>query len=190
MLSLGLTLVDKRVQANEFFKTLNFYNKEIIDPKAQRFFFIPDPVEINVKKSKEQEVELDLHPENQKGGRKLSVTSKLFLAKQDLEAIKDSEIVRLMNLMNITKEKSEWSFHSEDYADWKGKSKIIIQWLPVEEDLVDITLHMNDGTEITGKGEPGIKKLNEGDIVQFERIAFAKLDKVEDNNYHFWFTHK
>ena len=56
-------MVDKKVAASEFFKTLNFYNKEIIDPKAKRFFFIPDPVEVTID-TKEWEVELDLHPQN------------------------------------------------------------------------------------------------------------------------------
>lgn len=190
MLSMGLTLVDKRVPATEFFKTLNYYNKEIIDPIAKRFFFIPDPVEIEIKNAKEKQVELDLHPENQKGGRKLNTKTKFYLAKQDLDNIKDKELVRLMNLMNITKQKNEFSFHSESYTDWKGKSKTIIHWLPVEEDVVDIVLHMDDGSQIIGKGEFGIRDLKEGEIVQFERVAFAKLDKIKNNTYHFWFTHK
>ena len=189
VISLGLTMVDKKMQANEFFKTLNYYNKEIIDPIAKRCFFIPNPVEIKVNNAKEKEVELDVHPENRKGGRKLKTNNRFYLAKQDVDTIKD-ELVRLMNLMNIKKENNDFTFHSEGYKDWKGSSKTIIHWLPVEEELVDITLHMDDGTQLTGKGEPAIADLKEGDIVQLERIAFARLDKIEDNTYHFWFTHK
>ncbi|MEM4267100.1 MAG: hypothetical protein QW404_03545, partial [Candidatus Nanoarchaeia archaeon] len=41
-----------------------------------------------------------------------------------------------------------------------------------------------------GLAEKDVKKLKVGDIIQFERFAFCRLDKKEKNKLVFWFTHK
>jgi hypothetical protein len=35
-----------------------------------------------------------------------------------------------------------------------------------------------------------LKKVKKGDIVQFERNFFARLDSIEGKVYKFWYTHK
>jgi hypothetical protein len=37
--------------------------------------------------------------------------------------------------------------------------------------------------------EPLVKNLKVGDIVQFSRFGFCKLDKKEKNKLMFWYTH-
>ena len=49
---------------------------------------------------------------------------------------------------------------------------------------------MGDNSRLQGKGESGLKNVKEGDIVQFERFAFARLDKKEKNKLVFWYLHK
>ena len=36
----------------------------------------------------------------------------------------------------------------------------------------------------------GIKNLKIGDIIQFERMGFCRLDAIESNTYKFWFAHR
>ena len=50
-------------------------------------------------------------------------------------------------------------------------------------------------TKMSSKGQIVIptemrKDIKEGDIVQFARFGFCRLDKKEKNNLKFWFTHK
>lgn len=45
---------------------------------------------------------------------------------------------------------------------------------------------MPDGKTKEGIAEPGVKKLHEGEIIQFERFAFCRLDKKGV----FWYTHR
>ena len=59
-----------------------------------------------------------------------------------------------------------------------------IHW--VSEPNVKIKLIMPDGKELKALAEPEIKKIKKGDIVQFPRIGFARLDK----NMTFYFAHK
>jgi glutamyl-tRNA synthetase len=53
---------------------------------------------------------------------------------------------------------------------------------------------MDDATTINGVAEHNIKNLKVGEVIQFERFGFCRLDAIEKHNekevYRFWFTHK
>ncbi len=187
-LSVGLTMVDKRVEAGEFFKGLNFYNKEIIDPIAKRFFFIPNPKKIRIAGAPKQNLELDLHPDNIKGGRKFATGTDFFISEKDYKELKSNKIYRLMDCLNFRKVPGKFVFDSLEYIRWKESGEKIIHWLPADEKTVKLTLCMPDGTKMEGIGESSMKNLGIGDIVQLERIAFARLNAIEDNSLIFWFT--
>ena len=42
----------------------------------------------------------------------------------------------------------------------------------------------------TGLGEGALKDLEVGDIVQFERVGFARLDEKTDDGLIFYYAHK
>jgi glutamyl-tRNA synthetase len=48
---------------------------------------------------------------------------------------------------------------------------------------------MPDGKWKEGLGESGLIELKEGDVVQFERFGFVKLDAKKEGKLEFWFTH-
>ena len=50
----GISLTDKRVTKEEFFKIINAFNKDVIDAKAYRYFFISNPKEITIENAPEQ----------------------------------------------------------------------------------------------------------------------------------------
>jgi len=39
-------------------------------------------------------------------------------------------------------------------------------------------------------GEPPLKTLKEGTVVQFERFGFCRLDRKEPDKLVFWYAHK
>jgi glutamyl-tRNA synthetase len=187
----GLSPVDKTIPAEEFFKIINSFNKEIIEPKAYRFFMIRDPVKIDIKNTPHLKIELDLHPDNKKGGRHFSVNGKFMIEKTDYARFKDGELLRLMDCVNFSKKGEHFEFVSEDYEEFKDKGKIIIHWLPDDEkQLLPVEILMPDNTTIHAKAESTIKVLKEGDIIQFERFGFCRLDSIEKGTHKFWFTHK
>ena len=49
---------------------------------------------------------------------------------------------------------------------------------------------MPDATITKGLAEKDANNIKEGEIVQFERFGFAKLDKKEENKLIFYYTHK
>ena len=95
-----------------------------------------------------------------------------------------------MDCLNFVKKGSKFIFDSFDYAEYKKKGVAIIHWLPVQKDLVNTTLLMPDAKESKGLAEPLVAKLKVGDVIQFERIGFCRLDNRNRNKLEFWFAHR
>lgn len=183
----GASKADKTVTMKEFFKTINAFNKQILEEKADRHFFIKEPVEITIENAPDQEIELNLHPDLRKGGRNFHTTDKFYIDKEDFDSLEDDSLYRLMDCLNFKKDGKKFVFVSKELEDYKKNGKKIIHWLPVGE-VIDVSVVLEDNTTVKGKGEKWIQDVKEGSIVQFERFAFCKLDNKED--MIFWYTHK
>jgi glutamyl-tRNA synthetase len=156
-------------------------NKRIIDDKANRYFFIEKPKKIKIENFEGKKVEVPLHPDHlDRGNRKFKVGNEFYIS----EDIKKTKNYRFMHLFNFKNGK----FVSEG-LDKKLKAKLI-HWLPVSKDLAKVRVLMDDGKYISGVAESALKKLKEGDIVQFERFGFVRLDKKGKSKLEFIFTHK
>jgi glutamyl-tRNA synthetase len=186
---IGISMTDKSVELNEFFKTINSFNKEVIDPLAHRYFFIREPIEVTIKNALHKHICLDLHPDAKKGGRVFETTDTFYLAKEDVDGFYADELYRLMDCLNFMKKGKEYIFMSEDYETYKKNGKKIIHWLPKNKKLIDVEILMPDNTTAKGYGEEAIAELEIGAIVQFERFGFCRLDSIEGNVYTFWFGH-
>jgi glutamyl-tRNA synthetase len=157
-------------------------NRKLIDSVARRYFFVENPEKLMVKKAPKMEVELNLHPDMQKGGRHFKTGSTFFISGG--EKLLKGKIYRFMNLFNF--QNSE--FVSEQH-DAKLKAKMI-HWLPADSDNIKVEILMPDGKWKKGLAEHAVMNLKEGDVVQFERFGFCRLDKKDKNKLAFWYTHK
>lgn len=195
---IGISATDKTMDMEEFFKILNAFNKEVIDPVSSRYFFVADPVEVKIKNSPKKHVTLDLHPDKKKGGRVFETNGSFYLAKEDVEKFDDTALYRLMDCLNFRKKKNEskgkgeeeYEFVSEDYETYKKEGRAILHWLPKNKKLVKVEVRLQDNSVVSGFGEEGIGELEVGAIVQLERFGFCRLDEIDGNVYKFWFGHK
>jgi len=181
---LARTVGLSKAQADLDFSIIAAINRKILDDKAYRFFFIDDPVSITIEGAPSQELELSLHPHHQKGGRKFKTGDTFLLSKQDLDKINDGDLIRLMDCLNFRKQGDRFIFDSLDLEKHKQEGKMIIHWLT--EDSVDVEIMTPECTTIKGKAESNISKISIGDVIQFERYAFCRLDSKNK----FWYTHK
>lgn len=189
-LEVGVSQNDKKVGKEEFFKTLDAFNKDFIDPKSDRYFFVYNPIKIKVVGAPEQKIELDLHPEYKKGGRKFATKEDFYITRDDYEQMHNNKLYRLMDCINIRKEKNTFVFDSKEYEKFKEKGEKIIHWIPVSEDVVSVEALMPDNTIVRGYAELGLRNVKVDDIVQFERFGFVRCDSVERSKMHFWFGHR
>jgi len=172
-------------------ENLYAYNRKIVDPKANRYFFINNPVELTVKGvSKPYKAKLHLHPDYpERGFRTLEVKPQdgkalFWISNDDLKLLETGKVIRLMELFNIKIEKVavyavEAAFHSESYEKARQMKAPLIHWLPINYGI-PCKVVMPDATVAEGVAEKTCAKLKPGTIVQFERFGFVRIDSLNE----------
>ncbi|MEM7819333.1 MAG: glutamate--tRNA ligase [Candidatus Aenigmatarchaeota archaeon] len=162
------------------YENLSAYNRKIIDKIANRYFFIPNPKKIEVKNMKLKKAKIPLHPEEKRGYRTFSLSKTFYIDKNDFDTYKGLEI-RLKDLCNIKLgEKSE-------FTDTELRPLPKIQWVP--EKHIHVKVIMPD-KEIKGIAETNLLKAKVGNVVQFERFGFVKIEKIINGNVLVIFGHE
>ncbi|MDP4012871.1 MAG: glutamate--tRNA ligase [Candidatus Nanoarchaeia archaeon] len=179
-LEVGLNETDKSITAEDFYKMLNHANKAIVE-NANRYFFIEKPKKIKIKEVKSMKVDVPLHVGHLKRGSRTFNTNDEFYIQ---DALKTGKNYRLMHLFNFKNKKFTSEAHNPDLEAQ------LIHWLPVSKDLIEVELVMPDGKVKKGLGELMLKHVKEGEVVQFERVGFVRLDKKEKNKLIFWYAHR
>ncbi len=154
-------------------RNLSAYNKKLLDYKANRYFFVSDPVKIVVKGAQRKQVNLPLHPEDkERGSRTLSVGTDILIEKSDFGNL-DGKVARLKELFNIKVGK---------HADYAGndivKDMAKIHWVP-EGEGVPLIVVMPDGKESKGIVEKGLRDAKVNEVVQLERFGFVRIDSKD-----------
>ena len=169
------------------------YNRKLLDPICDRYFFVAEPAKLKVKNvPKTFTAKLPVHPEQpEKGFRQYNVTPTgednavtFWMAKKDAANMEPDKIVRLMELFNVKVEKAtadlvEAVFASESYEDVRKTKAQLIQWIPVGEEY-PCSVVMPDASSVEGLAESACKKLKPAAVIQFERFGFVRADTVAE----------
>jgi len=159
---------------------LILHNRRVLDKKAKRFFMVTNNRKIKIKYAPKMKIKAPLHPDDPKMGNRTFETEEEFYIDDDL---KPRQVYRLMHLFNF----KDGEFLSKEHnPELKAK---IIHWLPAKN-LVKVEVLMPDKSVVKGLAEEGVKKLKVGNVVQFERKYFVRLDKKEKTKLKFWYTHQ
>jgi glutamyl-tRNA synthetase len=165
-------------------------NKKLVDPTANRYFFVPDPIEARIEGAPAHTAHALLHPSDAaRGSRTLEFTGSVLIPKAEL--VPGTAMLRLKDLFNV---KIAWngntpsfSYGGDSLADARAVKAHIVQWLPAQA-TVPCTLLTQEG-EMKGACEPAVRS-ELGKVVQFERVGFVKIDTVGDDGVLAYFTHK
>ena len=181
---IGVKMADSAIS----WKKIYGLNRSFLEPVANRYFFCEEPqlVEIDGYDGGKVDIERPLHADHlDRGNRVLPFDGTAYLAKVDIS----DGIFRLMDAVNVNIEDGKLTYHSTSFEDARAVKARIIQWVPAE-DNVDVKIVMDDASIKTGLGEGALRDLKVGDIVQFERVGFARLDEISDGELVFYFAHK
>lgn len=189
---IGLSLNDKTVSREEFWKNINAFNKDILDPLAERYFFVDNPVGIMIQGAPARKVELEKHPDfPARGNRILLGTKEVYIAESDFRRLGEGYVHRLMDYCNFEFKNNKFTYVPGTYEEYKNSlhKGIIIHWLPQQGNVpVEVVLEHN--VLSLGIGEEGMKNLKVGQIVQLERRYFARVDAVTKDKVILWYLHK
>ena len=181
---IGVKMADSAIS----WKKIYGLNRNFLEPVANRYFFCEDPVEIDVENYSDgkMDIERPLHADHlDRGNRHMPFDGKAYLANED---VKDG-LFRLMDAVNVDIAGDKVTYHSTSFEDAREAKARIIQWVPVEEN-VNVKIVMDDASIKTGLGESALSDLKVGDVVQFERVGFARLDEITDDELIFYYAHK
>jgi glutamyl-tRNA synthetase len=165
-------------------------NRKIIDPIANRYFFVPDPITAEIAGAKPHTAHAMLHPgDASRGNRILEFEGTVLLPGNEITP--DATMVRLKDLFNVmiawNGKIPSFSYAGDSLAEARAARAHIIQWLPAQDSLT-CTLLTQEG-EMTGVCEPRVKD-ELGKVVQFERVGFARIDSADSAGVKAYFTHK
>ena len=167
MIDLGVGETDISISMD----TIYAENRKIIDPEANRRFFVWNPVELEIEGDVPRLARAPLHPTIDRGFREIPAGNRLFICKSDLESLQVGDNIRLKDLCNVeitSLEPAKARFLGKDV----GKRTKIIHWAPL--DGLPVKVMKPDGVD-EGIGEAGIAQ-ELGKVVQFERYGFVRIN--------------
>ncbi|QEU58771.1 Gus1 [Kluyveromyces lactis] len=195
------------------------FNKKVIDPVAPRHTAIVSPVKVHLEGDdvpQTPNVEMKLkHKKNPAIGEKKVIYYKdIVIDEEDAKLLSEGEEVTLMDWGNaiITKKNDDGSFNAKLHLEGDFKTtKFKLTWLAdtddkVEADLVDFDhLISKDKLEegenfedfltpktefhTTAHADLNVKDMKVGDIIQFERKGYFRLDSLpKDGKPYVFFT--
>ncbi|MCG7840801.1 MAG: glutamate--tRNA ligase [Methanomassiliicoccales archaeon] len=153
------------------------YNKAIVDKVANRYFFVWDPVPLQICGAQELSAKVPVHPDHPElGMREFHMTSPIIInvVEKDLQNAMDAGRVRLKDLGNVEFRSGKATYLGNDLSILKEGVRII-HWVP--DNCYPASVHMPTGEVKDGFVEV-LPKTEEGKVVQFERFGFVKVEKV------------
>jgi glutamyl-tRNA synthetase len=174
-------------------------NKAIIDKISDRYFYVENPISIEISKIPFLEycAEPLLLPSNpDKGNRKIKGKAKkgkiyIFISERDAEKLKPKDIIRLKDLMNIEIDSLDLKnkkVKANYYSLELNRDFSIIHWVPKDE-YINISILKTDGTISKGYGEINLLSIPLNKPVQFERYGFVNPIERDNNELFCYFTH-
>lgn len=165
-------------------------NRKIIEPIANRYFFVQNPICLEVKgMTGPLRAELPVHPDYEdKGSRYYNINPVeggfiFHVSSNDRERLRKGSLARLMGLMNImvtgaSKDKIVAEYHSKEYLVAREKDAPFIHWLPSDSGFKGKVV-MPDASSAEGIVSDYCKKLEVDQIIQFERFGFCRIDSQD-----------
>ncbi|MBU0533134.1 glutamate--tRNA ligase [Candidatus Micrarchaeota archaeon] len=181
-----------RSESEPDWEVLLAFNRKLLDPEAPHYFFVSDPVELEVNGLAEKTIELNCHPKKDMGIRNLNVGSTLYISKSDADVLEKGEIFRLKDLCNVKLLKKDKKLIGEIAEDNMVPKKI--QWVGeklkcevlIPKDLLKEGKYNEDSLgHVNGYCEPSCTTLEIGTVIQFERFGFCRLDNKKPLKFVF-----
>ncbi|MFW5922248.1 MAG: glutamate--tRNA ligase [Halodesulfurarchaeum sp.] len=174
-------------------------NRELIDDETDRRFLVRESIDPYPEASPEplEAVALPieggpdvgkppLHPDHEERGvREIPVGDEVLLEAGDVPAA--GERVWLKGFGAVRRD-GEQLIATRDDLDVVTEGGVdVIHWVPAAAS-VPVKMYTMEGI-VTGRAEPGLDEHDPDDVVQFERIGFARIDGREADETVAYFTH-
>jgi glutamyl-tRNA synthetase len=162
-------------------------NRKVLDPSSRRVFFVPEPAPLKVEGAPKRKVVLPYHPTSDLGTREIETNGEFLVPRADIEGLQEGESFRLMDLYNVKLESTRDGFAGSYAGDGLAPGVKKMQWTtpgsPAVRVLVPGPLFDDAGEfdpqslkEVEGNAEESFASFPPGEIVQFPRFGFCRVD--------------
>lgn len=152
-------------------------NRKLIDPEANRYFFVRNPVEMEILDTEPRTANPPLHPDDmERGKREIEVENTVVVEPSDIPSVGDK--IRLKDLYNVevvSTEPLQATYIGNDISLVRENDIDVIHWMVPT--ALNATLRTPEGNE-SGVVERGVRN-EEDKVVQFERVGFARIEEID-----------
>ncbi|MDQ2055076.1 glutamate--tRNA ligase [Halobellus sp. H-GB7] len=160
-------------------------NRELVDDEAERYFLVRDGERFEVAGGPDAG-HPPLHPDHEeRGERTIPATDGVVLEAGDVPA--EGERVWLKGYACVRREGDDLVATDDGIDVVRSGDVDVVHWAPAE-DVVDVRMRSPDG-DVTGVAEPDFADTAVDDVVQFERIGFARVDEHGAEESVVYWTH-
>ncbi len=180
-MSLSSTTVDWNMLAAE--------NRRLLDATAKRYYFVSNPVKLDVKDAPKETADLKFHPNKPEFGmRKIKTSGKFFISGEDAKTLSAGDVFRLKDLYNVEVISTGKEIKAKYVEEQVQGNAPKFQWVTNK----NIPCEVKIPSEIVGKDENPLpdslktikglceetcRKIKPNEIIQFERFGFVKIEK-------------
>ncbi|WP_435184540.1 glutamate--tRNA ligase [Halobellus sp. EA9] len=159
-------------------------NRELVDDEAERYFLVRDGRALEVEGGPDAG-HPPLHPDHQERGERTIPADRVVVEPEDVPA--EGERVWLKGYACVRREGDALVATGDSIDAVREGGVDVIHWAPAE-DNVEVRMRTPDG-DVSGVAEPDFAGTDVDDVVQFERIGFARVDDHGTEESVAYWTH-
>ena len=155
-------------------QNLEAVNRALVEPEARRLFWVPEPFELTLDAPQPLEKHAPFHPDRAEMGERRETVepgATIVLPAADVAQLAEGDLLRLKNLCNCRLRDGRLEHAGDDPV----KGVPIVQWCAAGAPL---QLLRPNGSQTDGIVEPAAAEM-EGEVVQFERVGFVRLERSQ-----------
>ncbi|WP_129116415.1 glutamate--tRNA ligase [Halegenticoccus tardaugens] len=182
MVDLGLSTSDVDLAMSSVYAN----NRDRVDDDANRYFLVRDGVELPVVGGPDAG-EPPLHPDHEeRGRRRIPAPGAVRVEAEDLPP--NGKRVWLKGYGCVRHTRDAFEYTGDDIDAVREGGVDVIHWVPAEG-AIPVTMRTPDG-DVTGRAEPDFADAEIDDVVQFERVGFARVDAHDEDGSVVYFAHE
>ncbi|WP_440764439.1 glutamate--tRNA ligase [Natronorubrum sp. DTA7] len=161
-------------------------NRDLIDEETDRRFFVRDGNQVPLGGSPPDEANPPLHPNHEERGvREIPVGASVMLEDDDLPQREERIWLKGLGCFQFTRDVLQYT--GEDIDVVREGDVDVVHWVPADESVA-VRMRTPDG-DVRGHAEPGVAGLEPDELVQFERVGFARIDRHDEDETVVYYTH-
>ena len=152
------------------------HNRELVDDASDRRFLVRDGRKLPLAGSPPEEANPPVHPDHEdRGTRSIPVEDAVLLEEGDLPGREERIWLKGLGSFLYTRDVLQYTGEEIDVVREGGVD--VVHWVPATGS-VPVRLRTTE-EDVLGRAEPGVSELEPDELIQFERVGFARIDDRE-----------